>query len=173
MQRRNSAPILITACACTAILAVALTSGAQSEPRQRKDAEERVFEVRNVSVSILRPPKDVYAFAAEVENLPKWAAGLGDTIRRIDGEWVADGPLGRAKVRMAARNELGVLDHDVVLVASGATVHNPLRVVPNGAGSTVIFTLTRRPGVTPQQFEQDAKAVERDLKTLKKLLEGS
>jgi hypothetical protein len=75
-------------------------------------------------------------------------------------------------VRFAAPNDLGVLDHDVVL-PSGATVHNPMRVVPNGPGSTVIFTLLRLPGVSEAKFTHDAKWVEKDLTTLKELLEAS
>lgn len=69
-------------------------------------------------------------------------------------------------------HDLGVADHDVVL-ETGVTVHNPLRVVPNGTGSTVIFTLLRLPQVSEQQFDEDARAVQRDLSTLKVLLEQS
>lgn len=129
-----------------------------------------LLEVRHVSVSINRPPKDVYAFAAEIENLPKWAAGLCRTIRSVNGEWIADGPISTAKVRFTERNALGVLDHDVVL-ASGATIHNPIRVVPNGAGSEVTFMLLRQPGVSAETFGKDAEAVERDMRALKALLE--
>ncbi len=64
--------------------------------------------------------------------------------------WIADGPLGRVKVRCVERNDFGVLDHDVVL-ESGVTIHNPIRVVPNGAGSEVTFTLLRQPGVSPEK----------------------
>jgi len=129
-----------------------------------------IFEVRNISVSILRSPKDVYAFASNGENLPRWATGIGQTIRNVNGEWIADGPVGHVRVRFAPRNDLGVLDHDVGL-ESGATVHNPMRVVPNGTGSTVIFTLLRLPGVSEQKFADDATWVEKDLTTLKGLLE--
>jgi len=73
-------------------------------------------------------------------------------------------------VRFVKRNAFGVLDHDVVL-ESGATIHNPIRVVPNGAGSEVMFTLLRQAGVPAEKFAEDAKAVERDLRTLKALLE--
>jgi hypothetical protein len=66
---------------------------------------------------------------------------------------------------------LGVLDHDVT-VETGETVHNPIRVLPNGTGSEVVFTLFRRAGVSAAQFDQDAKAVEKDLRTLKRLLES-
>lgn len=129
-----------------------------------------LLEVRNISVSIRRSPADVYDFISNGENVPQWAAGLGTQIRRVDGEWIAEGPIGSVRVRFAPRNDLGVADHDVVL-PTGVTVHNPIRVVPNGAGSTVIFTLLRQPGVTAPQFNQDAEAVERDLRTLKTVLE--
>jgi hypothetical protein len=129
-----------------------------------------LLEVKNISVSIHRPPRDVYAFITNGENVPRWAEGLGTAIRRLDGEWMAEGPVGRVRVRFTPPNDLGVADHDVVL-ESGVTVHNPIRVVPNGSGSTVIFTLLRQPGVSARQFEQDAKAVEKDLGTLKAILE--
>lgn len=131
---------------------------------------ESLFEVRNVAVSIHRSPGEVYAFVSNGENVPRWAAGLGTAIRRLGNEWVAEGQLGKVRVRFAPPNDLGVADHDVAL-ESGLTVHNPMRVVPNGNGSTVIFTLMRLPGVSERQFEEDARAVERDLQTLKALLE--
>jgi hypothetical protein len=62
------------------------------------------------------------------------------------------------------------MDHDVQL-ESGVTIHSPMRVVPNGAGSELTFTLIRRPGVSDGEFAQDKAAVEKDLKTLKELLE--
>jgi uncharacterized protein YndB with AHSA1/START domain len=127
--------------------------------------------VQHVSVTIDRAPGDVYAFVANPENLPRWAAGLSSGIRRVAGEWIADSPMGPVKVRFAAPNAVGVLDHDVVL-PSGEVVHNPLRVVPNGSASEVTFTLFQRPGMTQQQFVADAVAVRRDLATLKQLLEA-
>lgn len=66
---------------------------------------------------------------------------------------------------------LGVLDHDVQL-ESGVVVHNPMRVVPNGDGSELTFTLLQQPGMSQQQFEEDAQAVAHDLHTLKTLLES-
>jgi len=129
-----------------------------------------LFEVRNITVSIRRSPKDVYTFVSNGENVPKWATGLGNEIRQVDGEWIARGPIGSVRVRFTPPNDLGVADHDVTL-ETGATVHNPIRVVPNGAGSSVIFTLLRLPGVSEQEFNEDARTVEKDLTILKGLLE--
>lgn len=129
--------------------------------------------VRHVSVAINRPPKDVYLFASNVENLPKWATGLigTGTLRKGDGEWtVSGGTLGEVKVRFTEPNTFGVLDHDVTL-ESGETVHNAIRVIPNGTGSEIVFSVFRQPGVTEEQFARDTQAVEKDLKILKALLE--
>jgi len=130
------------------------------------------FEVRHVSVSIQRAPRAVYEFVSNGEHLPLWASGLGERVQPSGDEWLADGPLGQIRVRFAAANEFGVLDHDVRL-PSGETVHNPLRVVPNGAGSELTFTLFRLPGVTEAIFARDADWVGRDLKRLKALLESA
>jgi len=127
-------------------------------------------DVRHISVPIDRPPHEVYDFASKPENLPQWATGLGGSIKKVNGEWVADAPMGRITIRMTKKNALGVLDHDVVL-ESGAVVHNPARVFPRGRGSEVVFTLFRQPGVTDEKFSEDARWVEKDLNILKGLLE--
>jgi hypothetical protein len=160
------------------LLGLVLLCSCGEAPKPPSNEAERVMvnkslsEVRHVSVSIDRPPDLVYQFTANPENLSRWAIGLGTSFRpRGDGSWIAEGgPVGSATVRFVERNRLGVLDHDVT-VETGETIHNPIRVVPNGAGSEVVFTLFRRAGVSAAQFTNDAKAVEKDLKTLKRLLE--
>jgi carbon monoxide dehydrogenase subunit G len=130
-----------------------------------------MHDVQHVSVYIARPPSEVYEFASDPENLPRWAAGLARSEMKRDGdEWIADAPFGRVRVKFVQRNSLGVMDHDVKL-ESGETVHNPMRVVPNGEGSEFMFTLIRRPGMPDDQLAKDKAAVENDLKTLKALLE--
>ena len=127
--------------------------------------------VVHVSVAIARAPADVYEFASDPTNLPRWAAGLARSEVRRDGDsWIVDAPFGTARVRFAERNALGVMDHDVEL-ESGVTVHNPMRVVRNGEVSEFVFTLIRRPGMSDAQFAQDRAAVENDLRTLKEILE--
>ena len=128
-------------------------------------------EVHHISAYIDRRPAEVYAFASDPRNLPRWAAGLARSEIKRDGDaWIADAPFGTVRVKFAPVNSLGVMDHDVTL-ESGVTVHNPMRVVPNGEGSEFVFTLIRRPGMTDAELARDRAAVERDLKTLKGLLE--
>ncbi|OGS05315.1 MAG: polyketide cyclase [Elusimicrobia bacterium RIFCSPLOWO2_12_FULL_59_9] len=131
---------------------------------------ETTQEARHISVFVKRPPAEVYDFASNAENLPMWASGLGGSIKHVNGEWIADAPFGKVKIIFAERNKFGVLDHDVML-ESGAKFHNPMRVVPNGGGSEVTFTLLRQPEMSDEKFSEDARWVEKDLKTLKALLE--
>lgn len=127
---------------------------------------------RHVSTGIDRPAGEVYAFAADPRNLPRWAAGLAGSTVEADGDhWVTESTLGRVRIGFAPRNDFGVLDHDVTL-PTGETVHNPLRVLADGDGSEVVFTLRRRPGMSDEDFERDAEAVVADLGTLKAVLEG-
>jgi hypothetical protein len=131
---------------------------------------EDTFEFKHVSVSINRSPKEVYDFISNGDNFARWASGLGERFRRSGDEWIAQGPLGTVRVRIVKRNEFGVADHDVVL-PTGVTIHNPIRVIPNGSGSTVTFTVIRMAAASDQKLDEDAKAVEKDLLTLKALLE--
>lgn len=127
-------------------------------------------QVRHISVSIDRPPGEVYAFASNPANLPQWATGLSGSIRKINGEWIADAPAGKVKIRFAARNEFGILDHEVTL-ESGVKIYVPMRVIANNKGSEISFTLMRQPEMSDEKFAEDARWVEKDLGKLKALLE--
>ncbi|TXL73338.1 SRPBCC family protein [Vineibacter terrae] len=125
---------------------------------------------RTISVSIDRDYREVYGFASMPENFPRWAAGLGRRFEKSGEEWTAEDPQGRLiRIRFSRPNEFNVLDHTVWGV-DGET-RNAMRVVPNGTGAEVMFTLLRTPRMTEEAFAADAAAVERDLKALKTLLE--
>ena len=74
------------------------------------------------------------------------------------------------QLRFAEKNDFGVLDH-YVTTAQGVEIYVPMRVVPNGSGSEVMFTLFKTPDMSDKQFAEDAGMVERDLKTLKSVME--
>lgn len=125
----------------------------------------------HVSVVIHRPPAEVSAFAGDPTHLPAWAAGLASGELRQEGGWLlADSPMGEVRVRFAAPNSLGVLDHEVVL-PDGEVVHNPLRVLAHPEGAEVVFTVRQR-GMTPAELERDVAAVRADLKRLRELVEA-
>jgi hypothetical protein len=128
------------------------------------------FKSKHINVSINRPAHQVYEFASNPENLPQWAAGLSGSIENVNGDWIAESPMGRVKVEFAEKNKFGILDHEVTL-PSGEKVYNPMRVFPNYDGSELVFTLYQRLDMSDQMLAEDAEAVKKDLKKLKMLLE--
>lgn len=116
---------------------------------------------RHVSQWVDAGSDEVYAYAADPDNLPRWAAGL------------ADPKLAGVEVEFAERNAFGVLDH-VVTLPSGERFFNPMRVIPAGIGERgceVVFSLRRLAGATDADFDADAAAVAADLATLRALVE--
>ena len=79
--------------------------------------------------------------------------------------------MGPVEVAFAGPVENGILDHDVSM-PDGTVVHNPLRVLRNGDGSEVVFTLYHRDGVTDAELTRDAEMVRADLERLRGILES-
>ncbi|WP_242223463.1 SRPBCC family protein [Shinella zoogloeoides] len=126
---------------------------------------------RIIHRSIRRDWRAVYEFTARPENMPLWASGLASGLTRDGKDWIADGgPVGTVRVRFAPENDFGVIDHRVTL-PDGRHVENALRVVPNGDGAEVMFTLLRQPDMDDAAFESDAAHVARDLDALAGLME--
>jgi hypothetical protein len=111
-------------------------------------------------------------FLGDPANLPRWASGLGASIRRLDGsDWLAETPAGPIRIRFTPMNPYGILDH-WVMPGAGDPIYVPMRVMANGDGCEVLFTLFRRPEMSEDDFQRDADWVRRDLAALKALLEA-
>jgi len=129
-------------------------------------------QAQNLSVYINRNAREVYDFVSIPDNFRLWASGMGDSLRYSHGEWIAEMPEGPVKIRFSEQNEFGILDH-WVSPKPGVQIYIPMRVVPNGAGSELIFTLLRLAGMSDDKFDADAEWVMRDLASLKNLLESN
>ena len=127
-------------------------------------------ESQHLSTYIERPAAEVYAYAMNPANLPNWAAGLSGAIEQRDGHWFADSPMGEIEVIIVPENPHFVLDHEVRLPV-GTSFDNPMRVIADGTGCEVVFTLRRRADQSDDEYEADATAIRTDLATLKRLLE--
>jgi hypothetical protein len=128
-------------------------------------------ELRKLSVSINRSAAEAYEFLCLPENFPKWASGVGSSLRRVGSDWIAETPEGPATVRFTERNSHGVLDHSVQL-PRGGSVYVPIRIVAQDQGCELVLTLFRQPEMSDEKFAADAEWVMRDLNAAKRLLEG-
>ncbi|MDD9150985.1 SRPBCC family protein [Plantibacter flavus] len=125
----------------------------------------------HVSRVIGASPEAVYEYASDIDNLPRWAAGLAqaEVVREGDTLFV-ESPMGRVEVRFVERNRFGVLDHDVTL-PSGTVVTNPVRVLAHPEGAEVVFTV-RQIELDDDAFARDVAMVEADLERLDQQVAG-
>ena len=144
-----------------------MTAGVITAPASQDKA---TIESRTLSVRIDQPFGRVYDFLVDPANWNKWAFGLGKSLRRSGGGWIADSDGGTLKVLFTPRNQYGVLDHTVIRPA-GAPIYVPMRLIANGSGCELLFTLFREPGISDERYNGDAKFVQSDLDRLKVLLE--
>ncbi len=124
-----------------------------------------------LNVSIACPPAIVYEFVSNPENLPNWATAFCKSVRRSADGWLAETPDGPMKIEFVSRNPFGVLDHRVN-PSPNVEILVPMRVIPNGSGSEVLFTLLQYPSMSDERFATDCDWVKRDLQTLKTILEA-
>lgn len=150
----------LLSCACNSGSWRALAAGDQTV----------TVESRTITVRIDRPFGQVYEFLVDPANWNQWAFGLGRNIRRSKESWIADSDGGVATVQFTARNSFGVVDHTVIR-PSGQRVYVPMRLIANGSGCELLFTLFREPNMSDAQFTSDAGFVQRDVNGLKRLLE--
>ena len=126
---------------------------------------------RTFSISIRHPWQALYERIWHPEAFTQWAAGLANSGLRQQGEmWLADGSDGPITIRFTPHNPFGVMDH-VVDPGDGHEIYVPLRVVQNGDGAEVMLTLFRQPGISDEHYAADIKLINRDLRSLKALIE--
>jgi hypothetical protein len=143
------------------IVSLIMVSGERFVTTNHKsfNMENNTYPVRLINVSINKPASDVYRFASNPENFPKWM----DFVKSIkkDGDiWIGETSLGPFRFKLVPKNEFGNIDHHVTL-PDGQVVFNPMRVMDNNKGTEFIFTLFRMPGRSDKEFEEDATSSRR------------
>jgi hypothetical protein len=126
---------------------------------------------KTLSISINCEPGKIYKFVSNLENLSKWAKTFCRSVKKSDGKWVIETPQGDVGIRLVEKNELGILDH-YISPSAGVELLVPMRVVPNGSGSEVIFTVFQQSDMSNENFKKDIALVEKDLKSLKRSMEN-
>ncbi|MFD8545408.1 SRPBCC family protein [Streptomyces sp. NPDC059649] len=123
------------------------------------------------TVTIDRPPDEVFAFLADPANWPQWAVVNVRSIEPTEDPqwWRMSTPRGPAGLRLRPHAALGVLDHDYRDATASWRV--PARVVPNGTGADFMITFFRPPTLTTEDFLAQTALADTELATLKHVLE--
>ena len=130
-------------------------------------------EVRHVTISINQSADKVYNFIADAKNFPRWAPGFCKSIHPTEQKnlWGVNTTAGKGTVRFVERNEFRVLDH-YVNIESMPEVYMPMRVLENKEGCELVLSVFKFPGVNDHNFSADIEAVQKDLNSLKFLMES-
>lgn len=135
-----------------------------------------IAQTRTLAVSIDAPFDLVVADLADPAAHPLWAKEFfaGDAVPTGEpGEFRVQVPMmgGATRMRVEAVRDLGVLD---LYLAPGEAPYGapvPIRVLRNGDGADVLFTLGRAPGVPDEAWESGTASMARELDALRTRLE--
>jgi len=130
---------------------------------------------KTLAVTIDAPLFEVADFLAVPANHPTWGteffAGSATELPdgEIEGEVEVQVPMmgGLARMHIKATTELGVIDLYLAPLNAPYGAPLPIRVIPNGTGCDVLFTLARFPGQPDEQWTEGISSMDRELQKLR------
>jgi len=114
-------------------------------------------------------PDEVFAYLANVDNLPLWATEFARELKLVDGRHKVVNGLGEFFFEIQSDPRSGVIDM-LAGPRDDALLRFPARVVatPTG-GSAFTFTMFQAPGQPDGQFEDQYHSLRREFENLKSL----
>jgi hypothetical protein len=98
------------------------------------------------SLGVAAAPLDVHAYLAEASNLPAWAPGFASSVSRSGASWLVSRDGAEFTIDVLVEPRSGTVD---IVAANDHARGLFARVLPNGDGSEVVFTLMFAPD-TPE-----------------------
>lgn len=123
-------------------------------------------------VTIRRKPEEVYDFVANLANWPQFSEFAANFERITDTEYIAHTSQGDVRVLARFDREHLLLDTEVVL-PSGETCFIPYRVVSNRDGAELIMTNFRAVSASRQDYEEQLRWMDIELRRAKEILEAN
>lgn len=123
---------------------------------------------RTATTMLDAPPRDVFDYLAEIENLPDWATEFARELRLVDGRHKVVKRPRRVLLRAASRR--GDRRHrHARRAAEGRLAVFPTRVVglPDGS-SAFTFTMFQPPGMPDELFEAQYASLLRELENVQR-----
>jgi hypothetical protein len=112
---------------------------------------------------------EVFAYLADIDNLPKWATEFARELKLVDGRYKVVNGLGEFFFEIRADPESGLIDMLAGLNEDALQLF-PTRVVPLGdGGSAFTFTMFQAPGQPDEKFEGQYHSLLRELENLELL----
>jgi hypothetical protein len=126
-----------------------------------------------VTTVLEAPPDEVFAYMADIENLPEWATEFARELRREGGDYKVVNGLGEFYFRIAAEPETGVIDMFAGPTKDAMGVF-PTRAVGLPDGRTAYsFTMFQAPDMPDELFEAQHASLQREFANIGRALGGS
>jgi hypothetical protein len=119
------------------------------------------------------PKSEVFAYLADVQNLPRWANEFARELVLEDGKYKVRNGLGEFFFEIRAEETTGVID-----MLAGPTEDEmalfPTRVValPDGQ-SAYTFTMFQNEGMPDELFESQYRSLQREFENIERVFERS
>ena len=127
---------------------------------------------RTVTAVLPAPKDDVFAYLAEIENLPRWATEFARELKVVQGRYKVVNGLGEFFFRLEADEGTGVID-----MLAGPSEDElalfPTRVVElPGGRSAFTFTMFQGPGMSDELFESQYASLLREFDNIEREFSG-
>ena len=125
---------------------------------------------RTATTLLDAPPTDVFAYLADIENLPEWATEFARELKHVDGRHKVVNGLGEFFFELRPDETTGVIDM-LAGPTEGELAVFPTRVVglPDGS-SAFTFTMFQPPGMPDELFESQYASLLRELENVRRRL---
>jgi hypothetical protein len=121
------------------------------------------------SISIAAALEIVLQFLGDARRLPDWAPAFARAVEPDGQDWLIDSAAGRFRVRVRVSPEHGTVD---LLRPEDPRRGAHMRVLHNGDGSELLFTLVFPVATEDQAIAQQMSTVEAELRTVRDLCEA-
>jgi hypothetical protein len=120
-----------------------------------------------VTAVLFAPKREVFAYMADIENLPKWATEFARELKQEDGDYKVVNNQGEFYFRICADEDTGVID-----MLAGPTKEQlavfPTRVVALPGGRTAYtFTMFQSPEMSDELFGSQHESLKREFENIK------
>ena len=128
---------------------------------------------RTVTTVLPAAKSEVFAYLAEIENLPEWATDFARELVVVEGRHKVRNGLGEFFFEIQADESTGVID-----MLAGPDLNElalfPTRVVElPGGGSAFTFTMFQAPSMPDELFDSQYRSLVRELENVRGRFAGS